>query len=359
LFIKNQEESSMKNQAILTPVRDAHRFDENALKDYLSANLPGFQRPLKVDQFEGGQSNPTFLLTGGELKFVLRKKPPGKLLPSAHQVEREYRVMKALGKTDVPVPKMLHLCEDDTLIGTPFFVMEYVPGRVLGDLTLPEMKPQERRAVYSDMIRVLATLHAVNYVELGLENYGKPGNYFSRQIGRWSKQYIAAKTDEIDSMEKLMQFLPANVPEDDTSCIVHGDFRMENMLFHPTEPRVVALLDWELSTLGHPLGDLGYSCMPYHGGVAGKLSLDGKVGPQTGIPTKEEFVAEYCRHTGREHIPNLNFYLAFSFFRLASILQGVYKRGIIGIASSSEALERGGLAREVADVAWSLIEKEG
>ena len=347
----------MKNQAILTPVRDAHLFDEKALSDYLTANLQGFSTPLKVEQFEGGQSNPTFLLHSAGLKYVLRKKPPGKLLPSAHQVEREYRIMKALEKTAVPVPKMLHLCEDDTLIGTPFFVMQYVPGRVLGDLTLPEMNSQERRAVYSDMIRVLAALHAVNYVELGLETYGKPGNYFSRQIGRWSKQYVAAKTDEIISMEKLMQYLPANVPEDDTSCIVHGDFRMENMLFHPTEPKVVALLDWELSTLGHPLGDLGYSCMPYHGGVAGKLSLDGKVGPQTGIPTEAEFVAEYCRHTGREQIPNLNFYLAFSFFRLASILQGVYKRGIIGIASSSEALERGSLASQVADVAWSLIER--
>jgi aminoglycoside phosphotransferase (APT) family kinase protein len=347
----------MKNQAKLTPVREALRFDEKALADYLTANLEGFRGPLKVAQFEGGQSNPTFLLHSGDLKHVLRKKPPGKLLPSAHQVEREYRVMQALQNTGVPVPKMLLLCEDDTLIGTPFFVMEYVPGRVLADLTLPGMNPQDRQAVYSDMVRVLAALHSVNYVKLGLEDYGKPGNYFSRQIGRWSKQYGAAKTDEIDSMEKLMQYLPANVPEDDASCIVHGDFRMENMLFHPTEPKVIALLDWELSTLGHPLGDLGYSCMPYHGGVAGKLSLNGKVGPQTGIPTEAEFVAEYCRHTGREQIPNWNFYLAFSFFRLASILQGVYKRGIIGIASSSEALERGSLAREVADVAWSLIEK--
>ena len=346
----------MKNQAILTPVREAHRFDEKILSDYLRKNLNGFGSALTVEQFEGGQSNPTFLLKSDRKKYVLRKKPPGKLLPSAHQVEREYRVMKALEITSVPVPKMLLLCNDDTIMGTPFFVMEYVPGRVLGDLTLPDMKPEERRAIYSDMIRVLAALHSVNYVELGLEDYGKPGNYFSRQIGRWSKQYVAAKTEEIASMEKLMQYLPENVPEDDTSCIVHGDFRMENMLFHPSEPKVVALLDWELSTLGHPLGDLGYSCMPYHGGVAGKLSLDGQIGPQTGIPTESEFVAEYCRHTGREQIPNWNFYLAFSFFRLASILQGVYKRGIIGIASSSEALERGSLARMVADVAWSLIE---
>ncbi len=299
--------NEMKNQAILTQVRDAHLFDEKALVDYLTVNLEGFRTPLQVKQFEGGQSNPTFLLSSDDIKYVLRKKPPGKLLPSAHQVEREFRVMKALEKTSVPVPKMLLLCEDDTIIGTPFFVMEYVPGRVLGDLTLPDMKPRERRAIYFDMIRVLAALHTVNYVELGLENYGKPGNYFSRQIGRWSKQYVAAKTDEIDSMEKLMQYLPENVPADDTSCIVHGDFRMENMLFHPTEPKVVALLDWELSTLGHPLGDLGYSCMAYHAGVAGKLSLDGQAGPHTGIPTESEFVAEYCRYIGQRTDTQLEF----------------------------------------------------
>ncbi|MBW2427773.1 MAG: phosphotransferase [Deltaproteobacteria bacterium] len=346
----------MKTCAKLTPVRDAHRFDENALDEYLKINLEEYSGPPKVQQFEGGQSNPTFLLIAGAKEYVLRKKPPGKLLPSAHQVDREFRVMKALEKSDVPVPEMYLLCEDENIIGTTFFVMEHVQGCVLEDITLPGMTPEERRAIYFDMIRVLAALHAVDYVALGLENYGKPGNYFSRQISRWSKQYVAAKTDEIASMERLMEYLPANVPEDDNSCIVHGDYRMGNMLFHPTEPRVAALLDWELSTLGHPLGDLGYSCMFYHSGIVGSVSLDGLTGSATGIPAEEEFLAEYCRLTGRDGIPNWNFYLAFSFFRLASILQGVYKRGIMGNASSTEAIERGRMAREIADLAWKLLE---
>ncbi len=346
----------MKNHEKLIPVRQVHRFDEDRLCDYLTAYLAGFKRPLRLLQFEGGQSNPTFLLSTEDKQYVLRKKPPGKLLPSAHMVEREYRIMKSLEKSDIPVPRMHLLCEDENIIGTPFFVMEYVQGLVLEDITLPGMTPRERRAIYFDMVRVLAALHAVDYVALGLENYGKPGNYFSRQIGRWSKQYVAAKTDEIASMERLMEYLPANVPADETSCIVHGDYRMGNMLLHPTEPRVVALLDWELSTLGHPLGDLGYSCMFYHSGFAGRISLDGRTGSETGIPSEEEFLAEYCRLTGRDGIPNWNFYLAFSFFRLASILQGVYKRGIMGNASSSEAIERGRMAREIADLAWSLVE---
>ncbi len=346
----------MKSHEKLIPVREAHRFDEDRLAEYLTTTPAGFKGPLSVKQFEGGQSNPTFLLSTEEKQYVLRKKPPGKLLPSAHMVEREYRIMKALEKTDVPVPKMLLLCEDDAVIGTPFFVMEFVHGRVLEDFTLPNKSPEERRAIYLDMVRVLATLHSVNYADLGLEDFGKPGNYFSRQIGRWSKQYVAAKTDEIVSMERLMEYLPQNVPDDDTSCIVHGDYRMGNMLFHPTEPRVVAMLDWELSTLGHPLGDLGYSCMPYHSGVAGPLSLEGLAGPHSGIPSEEEFVDQYCRLTGRHSIANFNFYLAFSYFRLASILQGVYKRGIMGNASSSVAIERGRLAREIADLAWSLLE---
>ncbi len=346
----------MKSHEKLIPVRAVHRFDEDRLSDYLTAHLAGFKRPLRLLQFEGGQSNPTFLLSTEDRQYVLRKKPPGELLPSAHMVEREYRIMKALEKTDVPVPKMFFLCGDDAVIGTPFFVMEYINGRVLEDFTLPNKSPEERRAIYLDMVRVLASLHSVNYADLGLEDFGKPGNYFSRQIGRWSKQYVASKTDEILSMERLMEYLPKNVPDDDTSCIVHGDFRMGNMLFHPTEPRVVAMLDWELSTLGHPLGDLGYSCMPYHSGLTGLRSLEGLTGPDSGILSEDEFIAQYCRLTGRDSIANFNFYLAFSFFRLASILQGVYKRGIMGNASSTVAIERGRLAREIADLAGALLE---
>ena len=345
----------MKTDAKLTPVREAHCFDENALDEYLKNNLDGYAGSLKVQQFEGGQSNPTFLLTAGGTEYVMRKKPPGKLLPSAHQVEREFKVMKALEQSDVPVPRMDLLCEDENIIGTPFFVMEHVQSRVLEDITLPGMAPEEQRAIYFDMIRVLAALHSVDYVDLGLDNFGKPGNYFTRQIGRWSKQYVAAKTDEIESMERLMEYLPANVPADDTSCIVHGDYRLGNMLLHPTEPKILALVDWELSTLGHPLGDLGYSCMFFHSGIVGRASLGDQIGSATGIPSEEEFLAEYCRLTGRDGIPNWNFYLAFSFFRLSSICQGVYKRGIMGNASSTEALARGRLARDFADVAWTFI----
>ena len=347
----------MNTEAKLTPVREAHRFDESRLAEYLKTHLDGFCEPLRILQFEGGQSNPTYLLDCGDQKYVLRKKPPGKLLPSAHQVDREFRVMKALENTDVPVPGMFLLCEDETVIGTTFFIMEYVEGRLLGNVTLPGLSPAERRAIYLEMIRVLAALHSVDYEALGLSDFGKPGNYFARQIGRWSRQYVSAKTDQIDSMENLMNYLPQNVPPDDTTCIVHGDYRMENMLFHPTEPRILALLDWELSTLGHPLGDLAYSCGPYHFNMAGNPSLVGVCGPESGIPNESEFVAEYCHRTGRKSIPNWNFYMAFSFFRLASILQGVYKRGLMGTASSTQALERGRLTRSTSDLAWSFIER--
>jgi aminoglycoside phosphotransferase (APT) family kinase protein len=345
----------MITEAKLTPVREAHRFNQAALAKYLIAELDGFCEPFSIQQFEGGQSNPTFLLDCGAHKYVLRKKPPGKLLPSAHQVDREYLVMKALEPTDVPVPGMYLLCKDETVIGTTFFVMEYIEGRLLSNVTLPGLSTGERRAIYFEMIRVMAALHSVDYEALGLSDFGKPGNYFARQIGRWSKQYVSARTDHISSMENLMNYLPQNVPPDDTTCIVHGDYRMENMLFHPTEPKILALLDWELSTLGHPLGDLSYSCGPYHYNMPGNTSLVGIGGPETGIPTELEFIEAYCSRTGRKGIPNWNFYMAFAFFRLASILQGVYKRGLMGTASSTRAIERGSLTRSISDLAWSFI----
>ena len=345
----------MNTEAKLTPVREAHRFNEAALAKYLIAELDGFCEPFSILQFEGGQSNPTFLLDCGAHQFVLRKKPPGKLLPSAHQVDREFRVMKALEQSEVPVPRMNLLCEDETVIGTTFFVMAYVEGRLFSNVTLPGLPAGERRAIYFEMIRVLAALHSVDYEALGLSDFGKPGNYFARQIGRWSKQYVSAKTDDIPSMENLMNYLPQNVPPDDTTCIAHGDYRLENMLFHPTEPKILALLDWELSTLGHPLGDLAYSCGAYHYNMPGNPSLVGICGAKTGIPTESEFFEEYCRRIGREGIPNWNFYIAFAFFRLASILQGVYKRGLMGTASSTRALERGSLTRSISDLAWSFI----
>jgi len=348
----------MTHEPQLTTVREAHRFDERALAGYLTEHLDGFDGELRVLQFEGGQSNPTFLLSAGGRKYVLRKKPPGRLLPSAHQVDREHRVMKALHHTDVPVPEMLLLCQDDAVIGTPFFVMSYVPGRVMSPQSLAEVSPGETRELYADLNRVLAALHTVDYRAVGLSDYGRPGNYFGRQIARWSKQYQASQTDDIESMDQLMEHLPRRIPPDDTTTIVHGDFRLENMIVHPTEPRIAAVLDWELSTLGHPLADLAYNCMVYHFMAGNGTSLADLAGPKSGVPTEAEYVAEYCRRTGREGIPDWNFYLAFSFFRLASILQGVYQRGIQGNAASSLAIERGRMARRASDIAWSLLQED-
>jgi aminoglycoside phosphotransferase (APT) family kinase protein len=252
----------------LTEVRDAHRFDKDALERYLEEHLEGYRGPLRVRQFEGGQSNPTFLLSADSGDYVLRKKPPGVLLPRAHMVEREYRILAALAATDVPVPKVHLLCEAPEPIGTPFYIMDYVRGRLLRDPQLPDMKPAERRAIYEEIVRVLASLHAVDYEAIGLADYGKPGNYFGRQINRWSRQYEASKTREIASMDRLMKWLPENIPDDDTSCIVHGDYRLDNLVIAADEPRVSAVLDWELSTLGHPLADLAHGCAHYYISIA-------------------------------------------------------------------------------------------
>jgi aminoglycoside phosphotransferase (APT) family kinase protein len=331
-------------------VRAAHRFDESALDRYLKEHLEGYRGTPSIRQFEGGQSNPTFLLTSGDIRYVLRKKPPGTLLPTAHAVEREYRIYRALEGTDVPVPKAHLLCEDPSIIGTAFYVMDYVQGRNFRGSSLPELSSADRRAAYDDMNRVLAALHSVDYKAKGLEDYGKPGNYFERQINRWTKQYLAAKTHDIAPMNELLTWLPKNVPSDDTTTIVHGDYQLYNLLFNPTEPRVVALIDWELSTLGHPMADLAYNCMKYHTMEASSLGED--------IPKEDAYIASYCRRTGRERIPDWNFYLAFGFFRLASIIQGVYKRGLQGNASSTAALSMKDVVDHTAATGWKVARGE-
>ena len=337
-----------------TPVREAHRFDEESLTRHLVAHIDGFQAPCKIEQFEGGQSNPTFLLETANQTYVVRKKPPGKLLPSAHAVEREYRVMKALEGTGVPVCRMLDICEDDTVIGTPFIVMEHVTGRVFEDLTLPGLSREDRAAIYAHMVEVLALVHNVVPDDVGLSDFGKPGNYYSRQISRWTRQYRASETQTIPEMDRLIDWLPDNIPADDTAGLVHGDYRLGNMIVHPTEPRIVAVLDWELSTLGHPLADLSYNCMPYYLPAYRNPSLVENDSAETGIPAIEEYLDAYCKHSGRDGIENWNFYMAFSMFRSAGIGQGVYKRGLDGNASSQTALLLGKGVEMTSKIGWRL-----
>ncbi len=344
----------------IIPVREPHRFDEEALARYLEEHMEGFSGPLTVSQFGSGQSNPTFLLAAGGQEWVLRKKPPGKLLPSAHAVDREYRIIKALQETDVPVPEACLFCDDPSIIGTPFYVMKRVEGRIFRDAAAQEASSkEERRAIFDAMNDTLAKIHLVDWKALGLEDFGKTGNYMARQVSRWTKQYEASKTDEIESMEKLIKWLSEHIPEDDTTTIVHGDFRLENMIIHPTEPRVLAVLDWELSTLGHPLADLAYNCMLYHvpAGDVGTFGLAGLDLEAYGIPSEEAYVAAYARRTGREEIPNWEFFLAFSLFRLAAIVQGVYKRGLDGIASSAKAESFGAYVVFLAEIGWQIASK--
>lgn len=343
----------------ITEVREAHRFDEAALADYLQTHVEGFSGPLRVKQFEGGQSNPTFQLLTPTRTYVLRKQPPGELLPSAHQVDREYRVMDALWATDVPVPKMYCLCEDTAVIGTKFYVMEMVEGRLFTETRLPSLNKAERTAIYLDLARTLAKLHNVDVAAVGLSEFGRPGNYYERQIGRWSKQYVASKTEQIDAMDKLMAWLPDNIPADAGTVVVHGDYRLGNVLIHPTEPKIVAVLDWELSTLGDGLADLGYLCQEYHGESYEDEGLASVDFAQTGILTEAEFVAEYCKHTARQGIENWPFYLIYNMFRSAGIIQGVYKRGLDGNASSEKALEHKDAARTRSERAWTLISELG
>lgn len=345
----------MKDGVELTPVRAAHWFDAAALGDYLAAKLPGFGDRMVVRQFEGGQSNPTYQLVAGGRRYVLRKKPPGKLLPSAHQVDREYRVMTALAETGVPVPRTHLLCTDEAIIGTPFFVMEMVAGRVLVDPLLPSLDAAERAKLYDHFVTVLAALHSVDFAAVGLGEFGRPGNYYTRQISRWSKQYAASKTESIPAMDGLMEWLPASIPASDETTIVHGDYRLGNCIIHPSEPRIVAVLDWELSTLGHPLADVAYCCMGYHGAVGMGDSFRGLDLTRLGIPSERAFLDRYCELAGRAEIADWRFYMAFSLFRSAAIIQGVYKRGLDGIASSERSGDFAGMCRVRADWAWALV----
>jgi aminoglycoside phosphotransferase (APT) family kinase protein len=337
-------------------VRDVHRFDVAALERYFKEHVPEAAGPLTVRQFRGGQSNPTYYVLAGDRELVVRRKPPGKLLPSAHAVDREYRIMTALGATDVPVPRTYAYCADAAVIGTPFYVMECVRGRIFPDPRLPGVAPADRAAIYEDMVDVLARLHRVDWQALGLADFGRPGSYFARQIHRWTSQYRASETERIESMERLVAWLPEHIPADDQTTIVHGDYRPGNMIVHPTEPRVVAVLDWELSTLGHPLADLAYNCMPYRlGDGEGLLGVDLAA---LGIPTEAEYLAAYCRRTGRAGIPGWDFYVAFSLFRLAAISQGIMGRVIAGTASDPNARERGARARPLADAGWAIADSE-
>lgn len=310
-----------------------HRFDIGRLERYLADHIDGFRPPMTVRQFEGGQSNPTFLLEAGAKQWVLRKKPPGQLLPSAHQVEREHRVMSALQDSGVPVPKMLHACNDTSVMGTEFFVMQMVAGRVIVDALVSELEPDHRRALYMDFADILGRLHSVDYEAVGLgEGFGRPGNYFARQIARWSRQYEASKTDDIPEIDALIAWLPDNIPDDDTTSIVHGDYSIKNCIVHPTEPRILAVLDWELSTIGHPFGDLAYICHLYHGEHS-KDELS-----ELGVPSRDELVAQYCKASGRPAIEDWSFYMAYSMFRSAAIVQGVVKRGLDGTSASENSL---------------------
>jgi len=345
------------------PVAPQHAFDEGRLADYMKAHVAGFSGDLKVAQFKGGQSNPTFMLTAGGERYVLRRKPPGNLLPSAHAVDREFRVISALAKTDVPVARAYALCEDAEVIGTTFYIMECVDGRVLWDPALPGMTPDERRAHYSELNRVMAALHTVDFEAIGLGDYGKPGNYIARQVARWSKQYKAAETEPIAAADALIEWLPEHIPAGDETRIVHGDYRFDNVIFHPTEPRILAVLDWELSTLGHPLVDFAYHCMTWHmeGGSKTARGLRGVPLEELGIPSELAYLQLYLKRTGRPSDSispaDWDYYLVFNMFRLAGILQGIMARALQGNASNAQALEAGKRARPLAEQAWALAQR--
>ena len=349
------------------PVSPQHAFDADALGAWLHAHVGGFAGLLAIEQFKGGQSNPTFKLTTPGASYAMRCKPGpvAKLLPSAHAIEREYRVMAALAGSDVPVPRMLALCEDEAVIGRAFYVMSFVEGRVLWDQALPGFSNAERAAIYDEMNRVIAALHSVDVQAAGLSDYGKPGIYFERQIGRWSKQYTASITQPIEAMDRLMAWLPAHMPasarDESKISVVHGDYRLDNLVFHPSEPRVMAVLDWELSTIGHPLADFSYHCMAWHIPPGAFRGIGGLDHAALGIPVESEYVQRWCERTGLATPASLagdwNFYLAYNLFRIAAILQGIAKRVEDGTASSAQARQSAAGARPLAELGWTFAQQ--
>jgi aminoglycoside phosphotransferase (APT) family kinase protein len=349
------------------PVTGQHAFDVGALTAWLQAHLPGFAGPLAVEQFKGGQSNPTYKLLTPGATYVMRSKPgpSARLLPSAHAIEREFRVMAALAGHGVPVPAMLTLCEDESVVGRAFYVMSFVDGRVLWDQSLPGMTRSERGAIYDEMNRVIAALHCVDIAAAGLSDYGRPGNYFDRQIARWGKQYQASVTQPIEAMDRLIDWLPAHMPasaRDETKvAVVHGDYRLDNLVFHPTEPRVLAVLDWELSTLGHPLADFSYHCMAWHIPPGAFRGIGGLDHAALGIPTEADYVRRWCERTRLAEPDALaadwNFYLAYNLFRMAAILQGIAKRVEDGTASSAQARQAAAGARPLAELGWHFAQR--
>ncbi|MFC4295749.1 phosphotransferase family protein [Novosphingobium tardum] len=337
----------------------ADRLDEARLAAWMEANVEGFRGPLKLTKFKGGQSNPTYRIDAASGSYVLRRKPFGQLLPSAHAVDREYRVQAGLYKTGFPVSRQYGLCTDDSVVGSWFYIMGLVDGRTIWDGSMPGAQPAERRATYEAMIDTLAALHSVDLAAAGLEEFGKPGNYFGRQVDRWTKQYRLSETERMEPMERLIEWLPATLPEQDRTSVVHGDYRIDNMIFAHDRPEVLAVLDWELSTLGDPLADFTYVAMAWvtdNGGRSGVADVDRKA---LGIPELDEVVARYCAATGRESIPDLNWYFAYNFFRLAGIMQGIKKRVIDGTASSAHARDMSDRVTPLADRAWDFALKAG
>lgn len=338
------------------PVPDRHRVDVASLDRWLERNVAGYGGPIELWQFEGGQSNPTYLVLAGSGRYVLRKRPPGTLLATAHQIDREYRVLAALADSDVPVPRMRAYCADEGVIGTAFYLMDYQPGRIFTDPRLPGLEPAERAAIYDSMNAVLARLHGIEWRNCGLADFGRPEGYLARQLALWSRQYDATRVEETPTLDALRDWLCAQPPPADAAALVHGDFRIGNLIVHEREPQVIAVLDWELATLGHPLADLAYNCMTYHL-PAGHAVAAGFVGADTsalGVPTQDQYVDAYARRAGLAGPPDLRFFMAFSLFRVAAIQLGVYARALQGNASSPTARLFGESYRCVAEAGWAV-----